>query len=35
MFMFKTNEPIKVIRLPKLANQSLLSGALVIEIENL
>ena len=32
MFMFKTNEPIKVIRLQKLANQSMLNGALVIDI---
>ena len=30
--MFKTNEPIKVIHLPKLPNQSMLSGALVVEI---
>ena len=32
MFMFKTNQPIKVIYLQKLANQSILNGALVIEI---
>ena len=32
MFMFKTNEPIKVIHLQNLANQSILNGALVIEI---
>ena len=32
MFMFKTNQPIKVIHLQKLANQSILNGALVIEI---
>ena len=32
MFIFKTNEPIKVIHLQKLANQSMLNGALVIEI---
>ena len=30
--MFKTNQPIKVIHLQKLANQSILNGALVIEI---
>ena len=29
--MFKTNEPIKVIHFQKLANQSMLNGALVIE----
>ena len=28
MFMFKTNEPIKVIHLQKLANQSMLDGPL-------
>ena len=32
MFVLKTNEPIKVINLQKLANQSMLYGALVIEI---
>ena len=32
MFMFNSNEPIKVDRLQKLANQSLLNGALVMEI---
>ena len=32
MFMFKTNEPIKGFHLQKLANQSMLNGALVIEI---
>ena len=32
MFMFKTNQPIKVIHLQKLANQSILNGPLVIEI---
>ena len=32
MFMFKTNEPVKVIHLQNLPNQSMLSGALVIEI---
>ena len=30
--MFKTNQPIKVIHLQKLTNQSTLNGALVIEI---
>ena len=32
MFMFKTNEPVKVTHLQKLANQSTLNGVLVIEI---
>ena len=32
MFMFKTNEPIKVIHLQKLAIQPMLNGAPVIEI---
>ena len=33
MFMFKTNQPSKVIHLQKLAaNQSILNGALVIKI---
>ena len=32
--MFKINEPIKVAHLQKLANQSLLKGALVMEMEN-
>ena len=32
MFMFKTNEPVKVIHMQKLANQSILNSALVIEI---
>ena len=32
MFMFKINEPIKVIHLQKLANQSMLNDALVIEV---
>ena len=32
MFMFKTNQPIKVIHLQKLATQSNLNGPLVIEI---
>ena len=30
--MFKTNKPIRVIHLRKLANQSMLNGAFVIEI---
>ena len=29
MFLFKINKPIKVIHLQKLANQSMLNGALV------
>ena len=32
MFMFNSNEPLKVVHLQKLANQSLLNGALVMEI---
>ena len=32
MFMFKTNEPIKVIHLQKLTNQLMLNAVLVIEI---
>ena len=32
MFMFKTSQPIKVIHLQKLANQSILNGPFVIEI---
>ena len=32
MLMFKTNQPIKVIYLQKLANQLILNGALVKEI---
>ena len=32
MFMLTSNEPIKVARLQKLANQSILNGALVIEM---
>ena len=31
MFMFKTSQPIKVIHLQKLANQSILNGAPVVE----
>ena len=34
MFMFNSNEPIKVAHLQKLTNQSLLNGALVMEIVN-
>ena len=32
--MFNSNEPIKVAHLQKLANQSMLSGTLVIEMVN-
>ena len=32
MFMFKTNQPIKVTHLQKLANQSILNSPFVIEI---
>ena len=32
MFMVKKNEAIKVINLQKLANQSMLNGALVVEV---
>ena len=32
--MFNSNEPIKVAHLQKLANQSLLDGALLMEIVN-
>ena len=34
MFMLNSNEPIKDAYLQKLANQSLLNGALVIEMVN-
>ena len=34
MFMLNSNEPIKVARLQKLANQSMLNSALVIEMVN-
>ena len=34
MFIFNLNEPIKVAHLQKLANQSLLNGALVMEMVN-
>ena len=33
MFMLNSNEPVKVTLLPKLANQSILNGALVIGME--
>ena len=32
MLMLNSNEPIKVAHLQKLANQSMLNGALVIEM---
>ena len=34
MFMLNPNEPIKVAHLQKLANQSVLNDALVIEMVN-
>ena len=34
MFMLNSKEPIKVAHLQKLANQSMLNGALVIEMVN-
>ena len=34
MFMFNWNEPIKIVHFQKLANQSLLNGALVMNIAN-
>ena len=34
MFIFKTNEPIEVAHLQKLANQSLLNDALALEMIN-
>ena len=34
MFMLNSNEPIKVAHLQKLANQSMLNGALVVEMVN-
>ena len=34
MFMLNSNEPIKVAHLQKLANESMLNGALVIEMIN-
>ena len=34
MFIFNSNEAIKVAHLQKLANQSILNDAFVIEMEN-
>ena len=34
MFMFNSNEPIKVSHLEKLANQSLLNGAPLMKMVN-
>ena len=34
MFIVNSNEPIKVAHLQKLANQSILNGALAIEMVN-
>ena len=34
MFMLNSNEPIKVAHFQKLVNQSMLNGALVIEMVN-
>ena len=34
MFMLNSNEPIKVGHLQKFGNQSMLNGALVIEMVN-
>ena len=34
MFMLNSNEPINVTHLQKLVNQSMLNGALVIEMVN-
>ena len=34
MFMFNSNKPVKVTHLKKLTNQSMLTGALVIEMVN-
>ena len=34
MFMLNSNEPIKVAQLQKLINQSMLNGAIVIEMVN-
>ena len=34
MFMLNSNKPIKVAHLQKLANESVLNGALVIEMVN-
>ena len=35
MFRLNSNEPIKVAHLQKLANQAILNGALVIEMETI
>ena len=35
MFMLNSNESIKVVDLQKLGNQSMLNGALVIEMVNI
>ena len=35
MFMFKSNEPIKIGHLQKLANQSLLNSVLLMEMVNI
>ena len=32
MFMLNSNEPVKIARLQKLVNQSILNGVLVIEM---
>ena len=34
MFMFNSKEPVKAAHVQKLANQSMLHGALVIEMVN-
>ena len=34
MFMVISNEPIKIAHLQKLVNQSMVNGALVIEVKN-
>ena len=34
MFILNSNEPIKVAHIQKLANQSMLNGPLVTEMEN-
>ena len=34
MLMFNLNEPVKVAHLQKLTNQSMLNGALAIEMAN-
>ena len=35
MFMLISNEPMKVAQLQKLANQLMVNGALVVEIETI